>query len=73
MKIFVKVKPNSKHEKIIKVDETHFVISVTAKPEKGKANSAAVKALAGYFCLGPSKIAIISGLTSREKVFEIEE
>ena len=72
MKIFVKAKPKSKEESIKKIDETHFVVCVTAPPVKGMANQAIIKALAEYFKVPNWKITIVSGYTSREKVIEIK-
>lgn len=71
MKIFVKAKPNSREEKIEKIDETHFIISVKEPPVGGKANRAIIQACADYFGCAPSTISIMAGLTSREKVLEI--
>lgn len=72
MKIFIKAKPNSKEEKVEKVDESHFVVSVKEPPEKGKANDAIRNALAVYFKTGSSRVKIISGYSSRQKIIEIK-
>jgi len=71
MKINVKAKPNSKQEKIEKIDEQNYIVSVKEPPEKGKANNAIKNALAVYFKTGSSNIKIISGYTSRNKIIEI--
>ena len=71
MKIFVKAKPNAREEKVEKVDETHFVVSVKEPPVQGKANAAIIKALAKYFDVAPSSVRLVSGFAFREKVFEI--
>ncbi len=71
MRIFVKVKPNSKVEKIEKIDGTHFSISVKAPPVEGKANEAIVELIANYFNVPRSRVKIISGFSSRNKVIEI--
>ncbi len=71
MKIFVKVKTKAKVKKIIKIDEDHFVISVNAPPEKGRANKEIVKTLAKYFDTVISKIKILAGEKSKEKIIEI--
>ncbi len=71
MRIFVKVKPNAKVEKIEKIDETHFSISVKAPPVKGKANEAVVELIANYFNVRRSRVRIISGFSSKNKVIEI--
>ncbi|TRZ64169.1 MAG: DUF167 domain-containing protein [Spirochaetia bacterium] len=71
MKIFVKAKPTAKEEKIQKIDETHYAVSVKEPPVNGKANAAIIKALAKYFNISPSRINILSGQTSKQKIVEI--
>lgn len=71
MKIFVKVKPNAKEEKLKKIDDINFKVSVKESPEKGKANRAVVKTLANYFSVAQSNIKIISGSTSRIKIIKV--
>lgn len=71
MRINVKAKPNSREEKIEKIDENHYVISVKEPPIKGKANEAVKNALAVYFKTRSSAVKIISGYTSRNKIIEI--
>ena len=71
MKIFVKAKPLSKEEKIEKIDEINFIIAVKEPPKDGKANRAIVRALALYFNVAPSRINLISGFSSKQKVFEV--
>jgi len=71
MKIFVRVKPKAKEEKVIRISNTNFKVSVKEPPEKGKANYAVLKALADYFSTSQSNIKIISGFASKLKVIEI--
>ena len=71
MKIFVKAKPGAKLEKIKKISENSFEVWVKEKPENGKANVAVLRALAKYFDLAPSRLRIISGHTSKNKLVEI--
>lgn len=71
MKIFVKAKPNAKEEKVEKIDENNFVVSVKEPPIKGKANDAIRNALAIYFKTGSASVKIISGFSSRNKIIEI--
>ena len=71
MKIFVKAKPSAKEEKIEKIDENHYLVSVKEPPIKGKANAAIIKALAGYFKVPSSRVDIVSGYASREKIIVI--
>lgn len=71
MKIFVKAKPNSKKERIDKISDTNFVVSVCQPPIKGKANQAVIRALADYFKIPLSRLRIAAGTTSRNKIIEI--
>ena len=81
MKIFVKVKAKAKENKIEKIDsptprlrrasENHFKVSVKEPPVRGKANLAVIKNLAEYLKVPKTKIRIISGQTSRNKIIEI--
>jgi hypothetical protein len=71
MKINIKAKPNAKEEKIEKIDDLNYVVSVKEPPIKGKANEAIRNALAVYFKTGSSRVKIISGHTSRNKIIEI--
>ena len=72
MEIFVKVKPKAKEEKVKKIDEAHFEVWVKKPPAKGRANKAVVKVLADYFNTSLSRINIISGFKSKEKVLQIK-
>lgn len=72
MRIFIKAKPNSKKEGIEKLDETHFIVAVKEPPVKGLANRAIAKALAKHFDLSLSQVYLVSGFTSKQKVFEVK-
>lgn len=71
MKIFVKVKLKSSQAKIIKINENNFQIFVTQPKEKGKANKQIIKLLADYFKISSSKIQIVKGEKSKEKIIDI--
>lgn len=71
MKIFVKVKPNAKKEKIERLNGDHFAVSVKDPPREGRANKAVIRALAAHLRLPLSRLAIVSGQRSKEKIVEI--
>jgi len=71
MKVFVKAKPDSREAKIEKIDETHFLVCVKEPPIKGQANRAIAKSLAEYFNVPYSQVSMISGFSSRDKIFTI--
>lgn len=71
MKIFVKVKPLAKEEKVEKVDENNFVISVKEPTKENRANEAVIQVLAKHFGIAKSRLQIVSGKTSRHKIIAI--
>lgn len=73
IKISIKAKPNSKHEKIEKIDDSNYVVCVKEPPVNGKANMAIRNALAVYFKTGTKNVKIVLGQTSRNKVIEISD
>jgi len=73
MKIFVKAKPKAKIEKVEKVDDVHFVVAVKEPPVKGKANRAIASRLAEHFGVPVSGVTLISGFSSKSKVFEVKK
>jgi len=73
MKIFVKAKPNSKKECVEKVSETNLIVAVKEPPVKGRANTAIQRALAEYFKVFPSQVVLVSGFSSKNKIFEIKK
>lgn len=71
MKIFIKAKPSAREEKVEKIDEQNYIVSVKEPPVKGKANEAIRNALAVYFKTGSVRVKIVSGYSSRNKIIEI--
>ncbi len=71
MKIFIQVKPNSKNQKIEKISENSFIISVKELPIDGKANRAVIKIIAEIFKVPQTKVRISSGLSAKKKILEI--
>ena len=72
MKISVRAKAGSRREKVEKLDEKNYSVWVMAKPTDGKANEAVTKALAEYFDIAKSRITLLTGHTSKQKIFEID-
>jgi len=61
----------AKEEKIEKIDGINFIVWVKDPPKDGKANRAITKALALYFNVASSRVNLVSGFSSRQKVFEV--
>ena len=71
--IRVKVATKASKNAIVGVRNGELLISVTAVPENGKANEAIVKLLSKSFKCAKSKINLISGSKSKNKLFKIDE
>jgi len=68
----VKVQPRSKSPGVEKVDERRFRVRVSAAPDKGKANREVLERLADYLDVPPSRLTIVRGETSSNKLVRIE-
>jgi len=68
MRINIKVKPNSKEKKLIKISDKEYQANLKSAPEKNKANLELLKTLTKHF---KKKVKIIKGKTSKNKVVEI--
>ncbi|MDO8558123.1 MAG: DUF167 domain-containing protein [bacterium] len=71
MKIFVRAKPNAKNERVEQADKTHFKVLVKEPPKEDRANNAIARALARHFGIASSRVKLVSGFASRQKIFEI--
>jgi uncharacterized protein len=71
MLIKVKVKPNAGRNELKKISEEFYEAKVSVPPEKGKANERVIELLSKHFKVGKTRIRIVSGITFKEKVFEI--
>lgn len=71
MKIFVKVKTGAKEEKVERIDESNYLVSVKERPKKGLANKAVIKILSRCFKVLQKNVVIVSGLSSRKKSIKI--
>ncbi len=72
MQINVKVKPNSKEQKIIEEVDGSFTIRLKSPPVDGKANEELIKVLSKKYNVPKSYIRIKSGASSRQKLIEID-
>ncbi|KHG42097.1 MULTISPECIES: DUF167 domain-containing protein [Aphanizomenon] len=68
----VKVKPNSKQQKIEESADGSLTVHLKSPPVDGKANEELIKLLAKNFDVSKSSIIIKSGTTSRQKLIEID-
>ncbi|MGH9869228.1 MAG: DUF167 domain-containing protein [Candidatus Polarisedimenticolia bacterium] len=68
----VRVKPAAKQDTLIGPYAGALKMTVVAPPERGKANDAVARVLAGALNLGTSRVKVVSGFTSPQKVVFIE-
>lgn len=71
MRIFVIAKASSKTEKVEKVSDELYRVSVKSPAQDGKANEAIAQALAHYLNVSFAHIKLLSGKSSKRKVFEV--
>lgn len=72
MKITVALKPNSRHRHEVVKTSSGFTIYVKEPPIEDRANQAAIALLAKYFNVPKSRVRLVRGATSKQKVFEID-
>ena len=72
MRISIRVKTNARKNEVTKLEDGKFLVSVAVSPIEGKANKKVVELLAEYFDKPKRAISIIRGLSSRDKVVEID-
>ena len=72
MKISIRVKPNSKESQIEEIGPNHFAVKVKAPPKENKSNREVIEVLSKYFQVSKSRISILSGLKSKQKMVEID-
>lgn len=68
----VKVHPRSRKQEITKIDENTYKIHVTSAPSKGEANQEVCKRIARFLGVPVSRVKIIRGHKSRNKLITIE-
>lgn len=71
MKIEVRVKPGARQPEVEKQADGSFLVKVKERATEGRANEAVVEALAEYFDVPKSRVAILRGHKSRIKIIEL--
>lgn len=69
-RVTVKVTPGARSE-TLEVGDGRLLARVRAKPEDGKANVAVLDLLAAGLGIAPTRLQLLRGATSREKVVRI--
>lgn len=71
MRISVRVQPGSSKEQVVKTPDTGIKVYLKTAPVDGKANAALVRILSEYFSVAKSKIKLVAGKQSRNKVVDV--
>lgn len=71
-RIPVRVKPGAKQDTLIGPYGGSLKMTVVAPPEKGKANEAVARVLAGALNLATSRVRVVAGFTDQNKVVFVE-
>ncbi len=72
MKLSITVQPNSKKREVEVLGPYHLLVRVSAPPKENKANLELAEALAEHFHVQKSRISILKGSRSKQKIVEIE-
>jgi len=73
MKISIKVKPNARERRVEETGPNQFRVSVKSPARENKANEEVVELLAEHFDLSKSRVSIVSGRKSSQKIVRIEK
>jgi len=69
--IRVRVTPNAREIRVVKVGEASFEVKVDEKAVGGRANKRLLEILSEHFQVPKSRIRIMSGARSRDKILEV--
>ncbi|MFA6427268.1 MAG: DUF167 domain-containing protein [Candidatus Magasanikbacteria bacterium] len=71
--LHIKVLPRSSRNEVVgEMADGTLKVKLTAPPVDGKANEALIELLSEHFNLPKSKIKIVRGLTSKNKIIQME-
>jgi len=71
-RIVVRVQPRARKDEIAGERNGALVVRVTAPPVEGKANNAARKLVAKRLGVAPSRVSVVRGASSRDKLIEVD-
>jgi uncharacterized protein (TIGR00251 family) len=71
MLIRVYVTPNAREASVVKVSEDYFEVRVDGRAVSGRANKRLLEILAEYFKVPKSRISIVRGTKSRNKIVQV--
>ncbi|MCX6573913.1 MAG: DUF167 domain-containing protein [Candidatus Aminicenantes bacterium] len=68
----VKAQPRAKAPGVEELGPDRFRVRVRAAPDKGRANAEIIERLAAHLGVPPSRLTIVRGATSSQKLFRLE-
>ena len=71
MKLSVKAHPKAKKVRVIQTDAAHLEVWVREAADKGRANEAIVEAGSEYFQIAKSRVRVLRGEKSKNKIIEV--
>jgi uncharacterized protein (TIGR00251 family) len=72
IRLKIKVQPRARQQEVQKIGEREYTVSVLSPPSEGKANKEVIAVLASHFHLPPSRVKILKGKKSRQKIVILE-
>ena len=69
--VVVRVQPRARRNEVVPQPDGSLRVRVTAVPEGGEANRAVVALLAEALGVAPSRIELVRGAASRDKLFRV--
>jgi uncharacterized protein (TIGR00251 family) len=70
--VAIRLQPRARRNEIVGMRADAFLLRVTAPPVHGRANEALCRLVATAAGVAPSRVAVVRGLTSRDKVVRVE-
>ncbi len=67
----MRVQPKARRNEIVEQPDGGWRVRVTAAPEGGAANRAVIALLADALGVAPSRLELVRGATSRDKLFRV--
>ena len=70
--VAIRLQPRARRNEIVGMRADAFLLRVTAPPVDGRANEALCRLIATAAGVAPSRVTVVRGLTSRDKVVRVE-
>ena len=70
--VTIRLQPRARQNEIVGMRAGAFLVRVTAPPVDGRANEALCRLIAAAVDVAPSRVTVVRGSTSRDKVVRVE-